>query len=79
MPQWLDHLLQDYAWWRSSHHHSGTILCVKKNIAITTQASQVQCQDSIDGRILAATLKTSTKPIFSNHYLLAVRRLTCSP
>eukprot|EP00983_Pelagomonas_calceolata_P020307 640922-Pelagomonas_calceolata.AAC.1 len=29
-PQWLDRLLRGYTWWHSSHHHSGTILCVKK-------------------------------------------------
>eukprot|EP00983_Pelagomonas_calceolata_P070047 1150613-Pelagomonas_calceolata.AAC.3 len=62
-PQWLDHLLQDYAWWHNSHHHSGTILYVKKNIAITTQATQVQCQDNVNGRMVAAKLKTSSKPI----------------
>eukprot|EP00983_Pelagomonas_calceolata_P066580 1149104-Pelagomonas_calceolata.AAC.4 len=62
-PQWLDHLLRDYAWWHSSHHNSGTILCVKENIATTTQASQVQCQDNIDGRLVAAKLNTTNKPI----------------
>eukprot|EP00983_Pelagomonas_calceolata_P019816 625018-Pelagomonas_calceolata.AAC.1 len=62
-PQWLDHLLQDYAWWHSSHHHSDTILCIKKRIAITTHATQFIFQDNVDGRIVAAKLKTSSKPI----------------
>eukprot|EP00983_Pelagomonas_calceolata_P127774 1161444-Pelagomonas_calceolata.AAC.2 len=62
-PQWLDHLIRDYAWWHSSHHYSGTILCVIKNTAVTSQATQVIFQGNVEGRIVAAKLTTSSKPI----------------
>ena len=61
--QWLDQLLQNCAWWHSYHYHSGTILCVKKSIAITTQATQISFPDNIGGRMVAAKLKTTSKPM----------------
>jgi len=42
-PAWLYlFLLKEYSWWQCPHHNAGTLICLRKNIALTTQATLVQ-------------------------------------
>jgi len=36
-PAWLYlFLLKEYSWWQCPHHSAGTLICLRKNIALTT-------------------------------------------
>eukprot|EP00983_Pelagomonas_calceolata_P049733 1141646-Pelagomonas_calceolata.AAC.2 len=62
-PAWLCTLLQGYSWWHGPHHQRGTLLCMKKSIAITTQASPLDVPPTIQGRVVAIKMHTPHLPI----------------
>jgi hypothetical protein len=67
-PAWLYPLLKEYSWWQCPHRGAGTLVCLHKNIVLTTQATcpvpVVRVQFYMGMRQpIAVRLETSGPPI----------------
>ena len=56
-------LFHDYAWWQSPHHQAGTLIGVRRNIALTTQPRPILESSLVTGRISAILPQTPNDPI----------------
>jgi len=54
---WLHHLLTDYKWWTSKNTNGGTIVCVRKCIALATNCSLAHSDP--EGRHTSVILSTA--------------------